>query len=380
MPQPSQERRNMGDSKKQRQQSKKLKFAPEAILFGLFFVWLTVCVHFYRNHDGLAMAISSDIKVTPSALRSSNVDFHIEETCTILPTIRASGPYFLDNKIQAGVSPDSVSPAFKVGSYYAEKVMFHMRTDQANFWLVKDLLKGQEGGLVFDIGANQGFYTYYLASLGMQVHAFEIDEKNFKSLQHGVEFNSREIADRVNLYPVGLGEKNARFGSHGANYEGFLKEVAGGSILGVSLDCFAHHMQKTLDLSNVSFVKLDVEGFEIAVLRGGRNSLFKKGLSNIGGMIMEVGPNRWNRADIELATGVAEMRDLSTLFKESYVLLRTTAHAATCPTTIGDGLKDNQPRDVIGGVKMFAVQVDEWEPLLSSMKKRGFDCNFFYKN
>ena len=46
-------------------------------------------------------------------------------------------------------------------------------------------------------------------------------------------------------------------------------------LLGVTFDCFAHHMQDTLDISNVAFVKLDVEGFEIAVLKGAQNSLFK---------------------------------------------------------------------------------------------------------
>ena len=311
---------------------------------------------------------------------SSIIDFHINDTCNILPTVRSSGSYFLDSEINVGVSPDGLTPAFKVGSYYGEKIKYHMQTDISNFHLVKDLLKGKEGGLVLDIGANQGFYTYYLASLGMQVHAFEINEKNFKALQHGAEYNPREVADRVNLYPVGLGEKNARFDLKGSNYEGFLKEGKGGSILGVSLDCFAHHVRGNLDLSNVAFVKLDVEGFEIAVLKGGRNSLFKKGYSNMGGMIMEVGPNRWSRAQIDFATGAEEMRNLSTLFKESHVLLRSKSHAQSCPLSIGDILKDKKPREIDGGVQMFNVQIDEWEPLLSKMEKAGFDCNFFYNN
>mmetsp|Transcript_36142 Transcript_36142/g.53916 ORF Transcript_36142/g.53916 Transcript_36142/m.53916 type:complete len:98 (-) Transcript_36142:197-490(-) len=97
-------------------------------------------------------------------------------------------------------------------------------------------------------------------------------------------------------------------------------------------------------------------------------------------MVMEVGPNRWNRAQIDFATGAAEMRNLSMLFKKSYVLLRSGTHAETCPLSIGDLVKDKKPRDVEGGVKMHAVQVDEWEPLLSFMEKKGYDCNFFYKN
>jgi len=349
-------------------------------LAGCFVGGLAVVTFILVISDSEPSSLANEFNDLTSVSRSSNVDFHIDETCTNLPTVRPSGSYFLDSKIGGGDSPEGITPAFKVGSYYAEKVKHHMSTDQANFALVKELLKGKEGGLVLDIGANQGFYTYYLATLGMNVHAFEINEKNFKSLQHGAEFNPREVADRINLYPVGLGEKNARFSLKGANYEGFLKEGKGGSILGVSLDCFAHHSRGKLDLSQVSFVKLDVEGFEIAVLKGGRNSLFKKGFSNMGGMVMEVGPNRWNRAQIDFATGAAEMRNLSMLFKKSYVLLRSGTHAETCPLSIGDLVKDKKPRDVEGGVKMHAVQVDEWEPLLSFMEKKGYDCNFFYKN
>ena len=131
----------------------------------------------------------------------------------------------------------------------------------------------------------------------------------------------------------------------------------------------------------MSFVKLDVEGFEIAVLKGGQNSLFKKGFSNIGGMVMEVGPNRWKRAQIDLKTGVESMRHLSTLFQYSYVILRSGGgHVKTCPVSIGDIIKDKKPRDVEGDAKMYVVQDDEWEPLLSFMEKNDYDCNFFYKN
>ena len=77
--------------------------------------------------------------------------------------------------------------------------------------------------------------------------------------------------------------------TNNVTYEGFLKEGDGGPILGVTFDCFAHHMQDTLDISNVAFVKLDVEGFEIAVLKGAQNSLFKHGYSKVGGMAADGG-------------------------------------------------------------------------------------------
>ena len=111
--------------------------------------------------------------------------------------------------------------------------------------------------MAIDFGANQGFYTYYLAALGMQVHSFEINVDNFKSLQHGAEFNSKEVSDRVHLYPVGIGAKNARFGMEGNLYEGFLSEGKG-PILGATFDCFAHHTKDTIDLGEISLQNLSL--------------------------------------------------------------------------------------------------------------------------
>jgi len=293
-----------------------------------------------------------------------------------LPTIRQGGSYFLDGKITAGVSTEGIDPPFKVGSYFGEKVKWHMAGDKANFSLVKGIVKGKEGGIALDIGANQGFYTYYLATLGLQVHSFEIFEQNFKALQHGAEFNPKDVADRVHLYPVGLGEKNARFGMQGSNYEGFLKAGNDGPILGVTFDCFAHHMKGKLDFSRVEFVKLDVEGFEIAVLRGMQNSLLKKGHTTIGGMIVEVGPDRWNRASIDIATGVDEMKKLSTHFKASHILIRSDKQ---CSANLADDLSDKSPT-AVEGQQMYTIKHGEWEALLKKMEQNHQDCNFFFKN
>ena len=160
-----------------------------------------------------------------------------------------------------------------------------------------------------------------------------------------------------------------------------MKEGDGGPILGVTFDCFAHHMQDTLDISNVAFVKLDVEGFEIAVLKGAQNSLFKHGYSKVGGMLMEVGPNRWGRASIDFATGLDEMKKLSTHFESSHILVRTGGRfARTCPTSLAESVLSDKNPKVLDAVKVFKVKIDEWEQLLTQMNEKDYDCNFFYNN
>jgi len=305
------------------------------------------------------------------------VDYKVDSKCTNLAAIKPSRTFTVDPKVHNVPTLEKISPSFKIGSYFGPKVAHHMGGDTESFDLIKELLDGKEGGLTFDMGANQGFFTYYLATLGMQVHSFEISKQNFVALQHGTTFNPKEVSDRVNLYSVGLGEKTAHFSMKGGKYDGYLKEGKGGDILGTTFDCFAHHSK--LDLRNVAFVKLDVEGFEIGVLKGAHNSLFHK-TSSIGGMLMEVGPNRWNRAQVDLATGTTEMKKLATHFKKSYLLIRKSgSYAKTCPSTLAKILSNKVFREMTG-VDMYEVRGDEWEPLMAKMEKTGMDCNFWYTN
>lgn len=330
-----------------------------------------------------SLSLCMNIKeLIPYPTPSSKVDYHVEGGCVALPTIRPSGTYFLDPEINEGPSPEIMSPAFKVGSYLGAKVTNHMRDDWTTFQLMKHALKGEEGGLTFDFGANQGFFTYFLAAIGMQVHSFEINEMNFRALQHGAEFNSKEVVDRVHLYPVGMAQRNARFSMKGSDYAGFIEEGQGGPIMGVTFDCFAHHMDGALDITQTKFVKLDVEGFEIAVLRGMQNSLFEPGTKNVKAMVMEVGPDRWSRASIDLTGGIEDMKKLSSHFKKSFILIRADRQ---CPMSLTEGVLLDQSPDVLGpknnkGVLKFVVKMDEWAPLLTKMEKNHLDCNFWYEN
>jgi len=318
-----------------------------------------------------------------SSSANTSETLKIDENCLSLPMIQPAGSFFFDDKIKKAKSHPEITPPFHVGSYLGDKVSYHMTADLVHFKLLNEHLKDKQGGLTFDMGANQGFFTYFLAALGMEVHSFEISDGNFRAMQHGAFFNPIDFAKNVNLYPVGLGQKTARFSMRGHDYTGFMKSSGGeglgnGEILGVTFDCFAYHSQ--MDLSHVAFVKLDVEGFEIAVLKGAQNSLFAKGSKNVGSMLMEVGPDRWHRASVKLEDGTAEMVKLSSHFENTYLILRKEGtHAKTCPTSLAKHLKDQNPKDM-GAAFLHKISWNELEPLLEDMSKNGLDCNFWYTN
>ena len=207
----------------------------------LFFLITIITIGVITSNDENADFLLNVASSSSSSFGSTttnivdNVD--IDEKCKNLPLIRPSGVFFLDGKVQNVQSADGISPKFQLGSYLGDKVRYHMTDDVGHFSLFQEYFetsnKNKGGGLAFDMGANQGFFTYYLAALGMNVHSFEIANDNFVALMHGRHFNTKSIADRVNLYPMGLDNKVSRFSLNGANYEGFLKDTKDGPILGM---------------------------------------------------------------------------------------------------------------------------------------------------
>ena len=361
-----------------------LKLVILAISIILFAIWFLLAKQLSNGEKDIASSHGGSSHTKSSSANTAE-SLKIDENCLSLPYIKPGGSFFFDVNLKDAPShPEIPPPSFHVASYFGGKVTGHMSADIAHFALLKETLEKKKGGLVFDMGANQGFFTYYLASLGMDVHAFEISESNFKELQHGIMFNPKEVATHLNLYPVGLGQKTKRFSMKGSEYTGFMKEKGGeglgnGELLGVTFDCFAYHSQ--LDLDHVAFVKLDVEGFEIAVLKGAHNSLFRKGSKNIGAMLMEVGPGRWFRAGIKLNEGIEEMMKLSSHFDKTYLIVRKDGegHAKTCSVSLAKMLKDKNPRD-LGEAFMHKVSMKEIGPLMEEMTAKKQDCNFWYSN
>jgi len=107
-----------------------------------------------------------------------------------------------------------------------------------------------------DIGSNVGQWTRPLVEKFRSVICFE-PNPNFREC-----FNKNINEDNVILWPYGLSDR-----SHSANQEfnsTMLNEGAG------DIEC------KTLDsfnMTNVDFVKIDVDGFEIPLLNGARETL-----------------------------------------------------------------------------------------------------------
>lgn len=141
-----------------------------------------------------------------------------------------------------------------------------------NFWEVELLERVQNlydmrGKTVLDIGANIGNHSvfYALVAGASQVHAFEPQREAADILARNVKLN--ELAG-VRVHSVALGEK-AETGKIQLLCAGNKGESA------VVADALGDVSIVTLDSLNLSpdFIKIDVEGAELQVLRGAVDTL-----------------------------------------------------------------------------------------------------------
>lgn len=117
-----------------------------------------------------------------------------------------------------------------------------------------------------DAGANVGAYARAMAAAFGHVHAFEPAPDTFACLARNIV--DWGLADRITAHPNALSaaEEGVSMGTGGWFRRSISREVAGpGDIPAVPID--------SLGLTDVLFLKLDVEGYELKVLAGATQTL-----------------------------------------------------------------------------------------------------------
>ena len=127
---------------------------------------------------------------------------------------------------------------------------------------------------ILDVGANIGNHMlYYCAQLNTQkVVCFEPNPLNRQTLLKNISLNHLE--NKVTVFDTALGEKSGRgiqknfsLSNTGTNSIEEIDTVEMSSITIASMDSY--------DFTSIDFIKIDVEGFEIPVLLGAKNTIRK---------------------------------------------------------------------------------------------------------
>ena len=135
--------------------------------------------------------------------------------------------------------------------------------------------------VVFDIGANIGLYSIQASrSLGKhgKVFSFEPNPEACSNLNRNIKSNS---LGNVEVFPLALGAEAGRAGMDVSVRTGLgtISDDPGKGCGGVNSSMITVEMS-TLDdmigklgLSRIDLIKMDVEGFEVEVIKGGKRAL-----------------------------------------------------------------------------------------------------------
>lgn len=145
-----------------------------------------------------------------------------------------------------------------LGSYeYDKRVLFENRIS--------------EGSVVFDIGANVGFYTLLASALvgsNGEVVAFEPAPRNLRYLRSHLRMNR---VSNVKIIEAAVSDINGecQFDT-GPDYSmGHISSNGGLAVKSVTID----KLVLTREVSPPTYMKIDVEGAELEVLRGALKTL-----------------------------------------------------------------------------------------------------------
>jgi len=144
-----------------------------------------------------------------------------------------------------------------------------------DYWDVEHLRRRvAPGSVVFDVGANFGYYGLTLArhlNKQCRVYSFEPEPANFARLTYHVEANGMSgvvLPKRLGLADqAGFATLSQRPGNSGSANLDLTDDPAGVSL--TTLDDFVASER----LDRLDLMKVDVEGFEERVIRGGRETL-----------------------------------------------------------------------------------------------------------
>jgi FkbM family methyltransferase len=184
-------------------------------------------------------------------------------------------------------------------------------------------------GVFLDVGANIGIHTLaaarHVSAGGGSVVAFEPHPHNFQTLLHNIEQNH---LNRVVAYHVGLAEAPEVLTCHGLARGGNWSLASRGEFsFPVRLVRLDDHLEEH-PLTRIDLIKIDVEGAEVRVLRGARQTI-----ARFGPLIVFEACPAWLR---RLNTSNAEL--IETLQEMGYGIYRLSeeGHPAGAPINAAD--------------------------------------------
>ncbi|MGF1924652.1 MAG: FkbM family methyltransferase [Bacteroidia bacterium] len=152
-------------------------------------------------------------------------------------------------------------------------IMYNWIVDWEEFNLIKDSVK--EDQICFDVGANMGFYSIWLSKFtNNKIYSFEPNKKNYDRLIENISINK---GANIIANNCGLSDQSgsAKFTKSRDGENHIVLEKTDLSTETIQLQTIDEVIE-TNNIERIGYLKIDVEGFELNVLKGAKLCLKKK--------------------------------------------------------------------------------------------------------
>ena len=173
-------------------------------------------------------------------------------------------PYTLEERLKYAIFPPQL--------YMWRLIRKHLRKGEPELKILPQIVPPDR--IAIDIGANKGVYSHLLARVCQSVEAFEPNPKIYRiltrTLPRNVVAHQVALSDSIGTAELIVPLRNGGYSNQTASLNP-RKRNEGAGVVRVA--------QRTLDsygFSNVGFIKIDVEGFEPAVLAGARETILRE--------------------------------------------------------------------------------------------------------
>lgn len=164
-------------------------------------------------------------------------------------------------------------------SFQCMWLFYNYIVDYEEFILIKDYV--MPGDDIADVGTNVGYYTIWMSKFIIspgRIHSFEPDPLNFKRLRINCELNN---LTNVKLNNVAVSDKigNLSF-TKSLDEKNHISPTSNDNTITVETISFDAYAERE-KIINFSYVKVDIEGFELSFLNGAAALLARKAIDII---------------------------------------------------------------------------------------------------